>query len=100
MQQEKYPFTITISNQCTSGITESELHFEGNAYFFEDDDTQFSFWEVSAVCTGMTQYQNGKVVNDVQGIKVPAEDVVKDWAAFETACVDKAAFQFELKQAA
>lgn len=97
---KKYPFTISISNQCASGATESELHFEGAAIYHHDKQTEMAYWEVIAVCTGATQYQGGRVVNDLQNIKVPAQDVVKNWKEFEEACIDRATFQFELKQAA
>ena len=92
----RYPFTLTQSNQV--GLTESETTFEGFATFHEDPETEFSFWEVEAYVTGFTQYNNGKVVASVTGIKS------KDWKvdsleAFEAACVDAATFQQQLKAA-
>jgi len=92
----KYPFTLTRSNQSVHGATESETIFEGFATPYNDEDTGFSTWEVEAWVTGFAQYQNGKVVSSVKGLRS------KDWQvdnleAFEAACVDRACFEFEIR---
>lgn len=92
----RYPFTLTQSNQA--GAIESEATFEGFATFHEDPETEFSFWEVEAYVTGFAQYQSGKVLASVTGIK--SENwTVKNLEAFEAACVDAATFQQKLKAA-
>lgn len=99
-QPTRLPFTLSRSNQCVAGMIESELHFEGFATYHHDEDTQMAFWEVEAVCIGFTQYQNGRAIANVENIKVKAQDVVKDWNQFETACIDRAETQYQFKIAA
>ena len=95
----KYPFTLTRSNQCRMGATESEMYFEGVASYFCDKDTQEAWWEVEAHLTGFAQFQDGKKASGFEGMKIPAQDVVHPfgWASFEAECVERACFEYELK---
>lgn len=91
----KYPFTLTRSSN-QNGAIESEVTFEGFATFFEDKETQFSTWEIEAWVTFFAQYKNGKQLLMVTGIK-SKDWTVEDMGAFEADCVDRACFQYQLK---
>ena len=93
---QRYPFTINRSSQCAVSMVESEMHFEGFATYHHDEDTEMAFWEVESVCTGFTQYKDGKVLSSVTDIKTNKWQV-SDLSAFEADCVDKAINQFQLK---
>ena len=93
-----YPFTLTRHNLAPNGATESETYFEGFVQYFEDSDTLESYWDVTAYVTGFTQYQGGRVVAKVDGLKSDKWQVdnLKD---FEDACIEAATDQFKLKAA-
>lgn len=93
-----YPFTLNQTNQSKTGFTESETHFEGIVKYGAGDDlTGIEFIEVEAFLIGFTQYQDGRPVFECNSIKVPAERVVKNWDAFERACVDRAFYEAEIR---
>ena len=95
-----YPFTLAFSNQSKHDH-ESEMYFEGSVQFIEDEETQFAKWEILvAHCTGFAQFNDGKVIAKVEGIRINASRVVseKNWDTFEKACIDRACFEHELKQ--
>lgn len=92
----RYPFVLTRHNSL--GLVESETTFEGFATYLEDEDTQYSKWEVEVYVTGFTQYLDGKVFSSVTGLK-SKDWVVKDLEAFEADCVEAACERFNLKVA-
>ena len=97
MYQVKYPFSLVRHNQSANGSTESETTFEGFATFFQDDETGGT-WEVEAWVTGFTQYQDGKAVSSVTGLKT-RNWTVPNLEKFEADCVDAACYQQQLKAA-
>lgn len=92
------PFTLTRSAQAKSGDFEMETTYEGYCTYFHDPETEMAFWEVDAVLTGFAQYEDGKVVCKVEGLKRSAELTVTDWPEFERQCINRAEYEYEIKQ--
>lgn len=93
----KYYFTLTKSNQCKFGSVESETTFEGVVTYEQDKETMQDVYEVTAVLTEFTQYQDGKKVSGFDSLRIPAHKVVVDLDAFEAECVERAFYEAELK---
>lgn len=92
----RYPFLLR--RHFAIGLVESEVTFEGFATYHEDEETQYCEWEIEAWVTGFTQYQNGKAMTTVTGLK-SKDWTVKDLDGFEADCVEAATSQFKLKAA-
>jgi len=89
-----YPFSLTRHNVAPNGAIESETYFEGFVQYFEDEDTLECEWDVTAYCTGFTQYKDGKVVLKVEGIK-SKDWQVDDLQSFEFDCIESATNQLK-----
>lgn len=99
---KRYPFKFTTSNQTAFGQVESETTYEGFATRYEGVGGEPDEWDVEAYVTGFAQYQDGKEVSSVTGLK-SLDWKVENLEEFEGRCVSVAVFQhqlLELKQAA